>query len=722
MRPILFLLFIIGSSITAISQDDRRPTQKEILAQQQQAIAEAKLEREETKKQLAAAKASGDPEAVKQFEGQLVSLEQMIAMLEKTNLTGNSRPKTLPASDKKERAYVSPFKPIKLSQPAKAPKQEQATDQLLWYRGRRIDPNTLITPSGLIARYNRQERILTVQPNKEPDTIYYGLINTLGLTKQFKSDYSKRRESVMNSFFMYPQIKEAYDEFDVMSNRYYELAKNTVRLPYVPLNSLGQMISDLNAYVNRLPAIKLISPPKRPNDLCLCEVPEVRANYETELKSWIHMFFEEEIKIADQVYEIATYTDYLRSLNQIVSQTINEYDFLGKALERAISKLKMLLEKYESADIDNVLLEDGLVYAKTWLEKWISMDDLERIPAFSTPVGQVKNLFAAIRDNVFSDRFETYIEIQKNNQNFNAVFDYGLYLSHEYNKRVLSPNYNVNDNFDAWVNELKDFNRFTLRIKIDFIYHLVYKNPDKIRMISDGTMESANITVSLARHDCNWELYIPDINYSNRQSSGEEFKIPLNVTNGKRILLPEGNEKIYTGPPTMALVFPNFNINFCGQESTVLMQSLSYAPNDLKRHATDQIEKVYTIHMLDFANAMFIGAKRTQLNVNQLISTAAEMMSMNQAPMSSTSTGDPAMDHLMVEFKMNRKKYELQYSLSQTTHKAKTKIKLEKDPGSPPDMMFNKMAELADPNDEDGKIGRVLVHGGVTISLKHTPL
>lgn len=45
---------------------------------------------------------------------------------------------------------------------------------------------------------------------------------------------------------------------------------------------------------------------------------------------------------------------------------------------------------------------------------------------------------------------------QKAILNYNVVFDYSIYLAHEYNKQILSPSYSMNDNFfHTWVEGLK---------------------------------------------------------------------------------------------------------------------------------------------------------------------------------------------------------------------------------------------------------------------------
>src|ERR1700752_1594083 len=121
MRTIVLLLFALGSYSLGSAQEESPPAQ--------QAIAKAKKTREETKAKLAQAKANNEgPEKIKQIEGRLASLDQMIAMLDKTDLTDNKTQKPLPPLKNTKPEFVSPFIPIKLKQPVKIPGEGQATD------------------------------------------------------------------------------------------------------------------------------------------------------------------------------------------------------------------------------------------------------------------------------------------------------------------------------------------------------------------------------------------------------------------------------------------------------------------------------------------------------------------------------------------------------------------------------------------------------------------
>lgn len=719
------MLLIILIPLQAITQNDDPPTRSEMQAQMKQAVNGFKKQITGLEKKIADAKKNKeDPESISRMEKQLQSVKQMVSMLEKTDISGNKPSGTLSASKNDEPAYISPFTPINLKQPVAIPTWEQAKDKLLWYRGRRIDANTLISPSGLVVRYNRQTNILTFQPG-EPDTIYYGLVNTLGQVKQLKLDYSKRMENMMNSFFMFPLIEESYKEYDLFKTRFYQLAKNNVQLPQQTV--FPRLEIDIRKLLNdmlNLPSVITIPPPKRPNDLCLCVDVAKRTKYENELANWGKDFFEEEKKIIWDLQKIIAHIDFNKRNNYYLPPNSliieeNYAHYFTKFFDRMKTKLTELANQYEQGD---VLIEDGLVLSFITFLTYMTELDVKNSPTFRTTAAPVYTILAKIQMLVPSDIFERYIEQQKSLKNFNAVFDYGLYTSHEMNKKMVSLNTNVNnDLYDKWMDGLKKFNRFSLTIDFDFDYQQVDKN-DKAKMVANGVLESdGHIYVSLGRRNCQWELYLTDVKHSKQNTAEADFKIPMKIINGTKDYIDDDKPQLtYTGPTHMKLIFPTFKINFCGDESVAMMDLLSYLPSDLQKHSRDRASDVYTIDMLAYASKMFSGAKKTEVDVNKLISTSVDMINLQSSQLPQP-TGDPAFDRLKMDYLMNKKKHDLQFSLSQTTHTGKTVIKLTKN-SSHPAVLFDLTVDLADPNDEDRKIGIMLIHGNVKLRLLHVPI
>ena len=175
----------------------------------------------------------------------------------------------------------------------------------------------------------------------------------------------------------------------------------------------------------------------------------------------------------------------------------------------------------------------------------------------------------------------------------------------------------------------------------------------------------------------------------------------------------------YTGPSILKMVFPTFKISFCGTGSTVMMDALRYEPVDVERHKNDDVSKKYSMDMQFYVNKLFLSAVKTKMDVNELISTSVQMINIQSSQTPATS-GDPAFDHMHLEYLMNKKKYELQYSLSQTSQTEKTVIPLRLDPpGS--SRLFNPTVDVVDTNDPDREKGMVMKKGIVTLKAEHSP-
>lgn len=723
MRIIFFLIFFVSCTLV-FSQDEKPPTKEEMKADFEQSIREAKQQRDELVKQIVEArKNKDDAESISQLEEQLNTVNQMISMLEKNNpfVKQATRPVTPPKNT--EPAYVSPFTPIKLKQPVSKPTEAQATDQLLWYRGRSIDPNTLITPSGLIARYNQQQHILTLQPDRT-DTPYYSLVNTLGQIRQMRLDYSSRMDGMMNSFFQFPLIEDAYNEYEFFKERYFKIAENTIQIgtPLGNVSSLEQYINNLVNYVQNLPPARSISPPKRANDLCLCDYAAARRKYENDLKDWKTKFFAEENKIIEDWQTILSLTQYFRRNNHSLPSNASVFEetlapqFRTKILERLNTKLSELANQYPN----DVLIEDGMVLIWSIVLKQMTEMDGWR-SQFANARAAIEGTLFRVKTLVMSDIFDNYIEDQKRLKNYNKVFDYGLYTAHEFNKGRVEPSYQVNKKlYDTWMKGIEKFNRFKLNIEIDFDYNQVDRDNNNEKMIyANGSLLSDDVYVSLGRWECKWELYMTDRNHRSRNTGGEEYRIPIRVLSGGQNIHHPPKRMWYTGPAYMKMVFPTFKINLCGSQSVAMLDVLTFGAADLKAHENDRIEEVYTTIMQQYANKSLIGARKTQINAPEFMSKALEMMNMNNQQMTQTGNG-PAFDRMKFEHAMNRKKADLQYSATGITHTDITVIPLVKTM-QVPTILFNPVVTLDNSADEDNiKYG---LEAKATISLRivHAP-
>lgn len=375
MRIIIFLFFASLAFEQALSQSRADKTVKPSRSEMQSQLNQAKREAQEQiavlEKDIAQARANNeDAETIKSMEAQLTTLKQIAGGVDQIGNLNNTKPRTLPPPKNTEPKYVSPFEPIVLKQPVTAPSKDQAKDQLFWYKGKKIDANTLVTTNRTVVRYDRTNNRLIIQTDKPVDTSYYGLLSTLSQTSQIRNDFVAGVNSRLNSFFMYPEIQKAYDDFTLFRERYYDLGKNSVELPatHEPLETLHQQLVISMA---TLPSPQNVpSPPERPNNLCDCN-SDKRKQYEIELTQWFEAFCHEEnglLNLLEAIYldiHSAGAQGYssLANTPNLRADIVKAFDLV---LERLTQKLQDLSKKYQPS---NVAIEDGLVVIAVYLNK-----------------------------------------------------------------------------------------------------------------------------------------------------------------------------------------------------------------------------------------------------------------------------------------------------------------------------------------------------------------
>jgi hypothetical protein len=738
-----FILLLSALAVFNIASP-QAPSKKQIDAQKSEVLKDAKSQAAQLKKEIAQAKANNeDPENIKDLEEQLGVMEKMVTVLEGTDLSANKVPKSLPPPKKTEPAYVSPFTAIVLKQSVTAPSKDKSTDQLLWYTGKKIDANTLITVSGTLVRYNRQQHVVTVQTDKRRDTNYYGLVNTLAQTRQMKNDFGGRMAGLMNSFFMWPEIEKAYNEYNYFKDRYYDLAKNSIDLNDVNIVDLSappgpntdRMIivleQDFDMYLSQLQPVRtwdLVLPPKR-GDLCECD-PYARENYESYLDTWLMEFYAEELNILHRLREMYVHLDLDQQRGYTVPNMPGLKEEIIKGINaiilRSSQKLTKLQVRYQEPDI---FVEEGLVMATVAFQKLLihnyeDVDEASTIMLKRDAWVEINSIKDDLKNNAV---FETYMRDQLSHLNYNVVLDYSLYLSHEYNKKLLKPSYSINENFfQTWMEGLRKFNRFTLSINLDFEY--LVEGPDGERLwLADGGLESKKIVVSLGRSTCKWHLQISDVNQSGLRTNEDSFYIVMKVISGtKTLYLKPPRVFSYSGPGNMAMVFPNFEIRFCstGEPDSVMMNKLRYTDADTKAfmavHPKPDFGKEYSLDMFQYVNKMFVAVLNAKANSGELVAAAGRMMNMQSQIQLPNSTGDQNLDRLMMEYLGNEKRRSLQQSEIPIANSANTVIPFNASNGSP--VLISTTYSTIDPNDPDRAFGVKMTRSMITIKVEHTPL
>ena len=728
MRIIICLSIIVFEAIHSFGQPSaadktvKPPSQKEMQAQLRQVKTEAQAQISSLEKDIAAAKANNeDPESIKQMESQLATLRQVLGGVDKVNTSNRKLQTTLPPPTTTEPKYVSPFEPIVLKQPITPPAKELSKDQLFWYKGKKVDANTLVTTNKTIVRYNQASNRLVIQTAKPVDTTYYGLLGTLSQTTQIRNDFVIGVSSRLNSFFMYPQIQEAYDDFISFRERYYDIGKNSIQLPAAP-QPLDVLHRELLSKMAALPRIQNApAAPERPNDLCDCN-SSVRKQYEIDLPQWFEAFCHDEnglLYLLEAIYlDIHTSGQggnaATSNIPNLKTDIVKAFDLV---LERLTQKLEDLTRKYQSA---NVAIEDGLVLIATYLNK-LNFHTYADIEEPSTR--QLKTSAHAAFENVKmlvigNTVFEKYIEDQKAAKNFNAVFDYTLYVSHEMNKKALDRPNNVWKNVSQWLDKLDKFNRFELSMKLDFEY--VVGDNDDVRMDATGQLESHIELVELGKNDCGWQLNLKYPDHTDRSGNEEPFQIPFRVVGGTKFIKNVGTFG-YTGPARMNMIYPVFKLDFCpnGSSDSVFVEGLRFSDADLAAHSHDNFAKVYTTDLFQYVNKMFITALGVRDNSASIVSNAFQAMDL-EAGTRPPSTGNPTLDKLMMEYLLYQKKSKMLQNATSTTHTGNTVIPFNAQNGQ--SVIISTTYSVVDPADKDNTAKIGMKSANITITVTHSPL
>jgi hypothetical protein len=736
-RIILFFLLACLLSQAAFSQ---KPSPKEIEAQKAEAARDARKQMEEMEKQIAEAKARNeDPATIKELEEQLALVKKMLGVIEKAGTSASNRPQKLPPPTEVEPKYVSPFVPIVLKQPVVAPKEAQAKDHLLWYRGKKIDANTLITTNSTVVRYDRQRNILLFQPEQRVDSPdYYVLVRTLAQIPQMRTEFAFQMNGIMNSFLSFPLIQQAYDEFGFFRERFYEMAKNSTEINVTSRLTnfdLAQKVQALQLYIASLQSPANIKiPPKRPSNLCVCN-PKDRKKYEEDLENWSEAFWSDEAGIFFSIKEIYGHLDQLVQAHQPIHYPIPNFqeemtNAFNEVIERAIVKIDELAKKYEAP---NIYLEEGLIMALKYLQKQIvivgnRIGSTNRNQSTRDLKREVYAQFDRIKGLLMNNTvFEKYIEEQMRLRNYNVVFDKSLYMAHELNKQVLDRSYKANKGyFGTWEDKLYKFNRFTLSIHLNFQYENVDVNTNELILTANGVLESDKITVSLQRTECEWSLRATDVDHKDRSSDDEKFHIPFNVRGGTKVIFSQTKPITfqYTGPSKMYMIFPlNNALSFCpgtGYREYVSMDVLRFNNSDLQTYANDFAAGAYSLDMNQYVDKMFISILKTKINADQLSTTADLMLSIQSQVQTPPSSGNQSMDEMKMIYLFENKRSELMASRVPTTHTSNTVIPFDALNGDP--IIISKTHDTVDRTDPDWDKGIRLTRGLITLKVEHTPL
>ena len=713
-------------------------SQKLTKEQMQAQMAEAKKESQQMiadlEKEIAEAKKRGDDaESIQELEKQLATMKKMLGVVEKAASPNTTfgRPETISKAEYPIPKYITPIVPLVLKQPVKIPTEKEATDRLLWYTGKKIDNYTLITTSGTVVRYDRPNNRVIVKPDQKLDSSFLKLVSKLSKTETVKNDFAKRIDGVQNSFLMYPEVIKAFEEFDYIRKRFDNISRNTLEFPANPIvknslklisvssrgagvshfirhiyiTGLEQAYQELLQIMNNPPALNFATPPKRPTDLCLCN-SSIRQQYEGQLSDWFESFWKFEDDLLSKVKNLHRYTTDHN--NTDLSSMPNFYQDIDRAMKLAITRKEDKVGILVANWGDDVHREEAVVMAKLALQrekqKW----------------GLQPSTISYSWDN-----FGEYIKREMDARNYNVVFDYSLFLSHEFHRQLLGQSVNIDQTrFFRWMSRLEHYNRFDMTIDLDF--EVEWRDMEDNPFIKfTGKLSSDPVLVSIGRLGCKWQLFLTYTDYLN--GAEQDFRIPFKVKGGVMRVkkMQSWSEYPYTGPEDALMVFPSVRFDFCpgGSSDSAIMDVLRYKNEILNQQVvnvsvaleyTSDID--YTIELLACANKLLIPAEKVRDNSSEIVTMADEMLNFRSSIGPPTPTGNSILDQMQIEYSANLQQHKKQKELADIDHVNHSFILF--DAVNYSDLLIDKNQPVSY---EQPEIREYMTRGSIKLKVKHNP-
>lgn len=725
MRYIIFFFWVAFISDSVFSQ---QPTQEQIRAQMAQAKNESLQMITELEKEITEAKKKGDdPESIQEMEKQLAMMKKMMGVIDKASNIKQAGPKNIEGSN-----TVAPYKSSYVrfyKQPVVAPTEAQAKDKLLWYKGKKINQNTLITTNGRVIQYDRQNNRVLVQVNEKKDTNFLKIVNNLSKSRQLTQKYVDWVSAKKNSFFDYPLVMMAMKEFELIEKRFDKIVNNSLELPGTGSNPraevfyesslsnsgpsdvensidpyIEQQIEYIRSLVNNPPPLDVTPPPKKDYSLCFaCGDPTAQERYDRELEIWGTAFKEYEVSIMSRVLAIERYYQLmgLSSEEDVGTMFTGE---LGKAWsfaqDRIDKKVEILKQRYGN--------------------------DIYRYEAVvSTVLGEErqKQLLGMGSDNgayeielFLGVDFEKFVRDRIAANDYDVMFNYAMIFNFARQKQLLGYVDDDQNVYSSLIEAVVKHNRFALTLDLDFELHMEVS--DKPAWIATGTLTTRQkLYLKLGRNkDCKWQFYLFDANYD-IFSQESAYMIPLTVTGGSK-KLRQGEDYItfpYSGPTDVIMAFPSFRISFCNgaNKDSAMMDVLRYEQENLP--ACD-FGKAYCLDMLGFANKALVSILDTKANLNPIADILDQMVDMSAGEGSvDDPTGYVKLDKMQVAFKMNGKQHDLQKRVTETSKMDNTVMLFDAQNGS--SFLIN-----ATLNTADIELGLHIKKGIIKLKVVNEPL
>jgi len=667
----------------------QNPTQAQLQAQTKQARAEAIEEIKQMETDIADAKKNKeDPETIKEMEKNLAMMKKMLGIIDKVAIIDPQKKREIQTTNSVP-SYRSPY--IRFyKQAVVIPTKAQAKDRLLCYTGKKINQNTLITTTGRVIQYDRQNNQVLVQYNEKKDSTTLKIISNLARSRQWTNNYINNTAARKNSFFDYPLVMMAMKEFDLIEQDFNKLADNTVQLPgtganpmamnkpvYLNKNGVGgpnifyetklsyppdldewarlahQELMDL---MNHAPPLDFPPPPKNEFDLCFYCDASLQEKHHKDMATWNDKFAEYEAKLISTGLAIERQYQLLGGniSESAISNLEQDIDKAAAfAFNRLNQKIDLLVQRYGK----DVYRRESVIYNLLALARQQSLLGADA----DESKGQA--LQEKVSDLLNDKTFEEFIDQRIEAKDYNVIFNYALLLGNERVKQLLGASGGGEENNQ--LQKVQELNRFALTLTLDFEFEMVPEEGKPMLKANGSISTKDKIYLRLGRNnDCKWQFYLFDPDYS-IMTTENAYKIPLIINSGtKMIKKPDGGWETYSysGPKDLLMPFPSFRISFCpnSQQDSAFMETLRYE----QENVSGDVSKAYKADFLAYANKMFLSIGKIGDNLSGLTDLADEMTNTASSQPTIDPTGYAKLDKMQGDFKVNGKQHDIQKQLT----------------------------------------------------------
>jgi hypothetical protein len=623
MRIIIFLLLVLPCFMAA---DAQVPPKTSVNAEMQQQVLELKKEISSLEKEIKELEKT-DPAEAASMKKQLAALQNMLAMIDNMGKPAPTVKKPAPVKPAVLQNSPSPIEPLVIKQPITVPTAAQATDRLLWYRGKKLNDSTLVTVKGMVVQYNKNNKTrsrVKIQPSKKTDP-FDSMAVELTKTPQRKQALISQFMKIENGFTYYPELKRALEYYDDLESRFFDLLKNTIDLPVLretdyktntPARSAGkggpsgiftdgedagideQGDIDIEAMkqlaqklYNELPPVSSFPPPpKHERGLCNTCDPELIKKQRAADSIWHHQY----VSAEQEIFQILLGIERQYALLNVPSE---DMDLFRKMHARVAAKNKILQENY-GKDILRMEMVTMVIIGYERQKQLLGMGE----EGESVSLAEVaKNL----------NLYDKYLDEQIEARNHDFVLNMSAHLGVERQKQFLGIESGEAKSLDDFINFFLKYNRFELILETDFIVEDKTEN-NELEFKATGSMATKEKVYGMFIMDsCRYKMVPYQINYSDVRLNN--ISIPFQVRSGVKTIKDEEGKLVsynYSGPETYALTFPIIKIDFCGKNDTDTAWFYTFQMKEGTPGSTAdllyQTRKSYKTEFLLMANFIFV--------------------------------------------------------------------------------------------------------------------